>query len=283
MMTPMDAAEDQAKRWNSTAGRAWVEAQSMLDRLFKPIEDLLVDAVTSPSPQTVIDVGCGTGGTTVAIARRLDGKANCIGVDISEPMIEAARARAARAATPAAFIVADAQTYNFEPARADAICSRFGVMFFADPAAAFANLRRASHEDGRLFLIAWRGPADNPFMTTAENAAAPLLPNLPERKPDTPGQFAFANAQRVRAILETSGWVDVDIQPLDVACAMPASDLVSYVSRLGPVGTALQEVDETTRARVVDAVRPAFDGFVHAGEVRFNAACWIVTARNPVH
>ena len=273
----MDATEDQAKRWNSTAGRAWVESQELLDRVFKPIEALLVDAVISASPRAVLDIGCGTGGTTVAIARRLGDKTSCTGVDISEPMIEAARLRAAHDATPPTFIVADAQTYELEPARFDAICSRFGVMFFSDPVAAFANLRRAARDDGRLRFIAWRGPADNPFMTTAERAARPLL-DLPERKPDAPGQFAFASDRRVHAILEGSGWIDIEIRPSDVACAMRASDLVAYVSRLGPVGTALQEADEATRTRVLEVVRPAFDSYVHEGEVRFAAACWMVTA-----
>jgi SAM-dependent methyltransferase len=275
----LNAAEDQAKRWNSTAGRAWVDAQAQLDRLFKPLEDLLADAVSAHAPRDVLDVGCGTGGTTVAIARRLDTAASCTGVDISVPMIEAARARAERAATPVDFIVADAQTHDFEPARFEAIVSRFGVMFFSDPVAAFANLRRAARDGARLQVITWRGPADNPFMTTAERAAAPLLPNLPERKTDAPGQFAFANDRRVHAILDASGWAKVEIRPLDINCAMPASELVTYVSRMGPVGTALQETDEATRARVVDVVRPAFERFVRGDEVRFTAACWVVTAR----
>src|SRR5262249_36315153 len=128
----MNAAEDQAKRWNTTAGRAWVEAQALLDRVFAPLEALLVDAIASTSPREVLDVGCGTGGTTVAIAKRLGANTNCTGVDISEPMIDAARLRAARDHTPSAFIVADAQAHDFEPARFDAICSRFGVMFFSD-------------------------------------------------------------------------------------------------------------------------------------------------------
>jgi SAM-dependent methyltransferase len=274
----MEAAEEQAKRWNSTAGRAWVDAQALLDRVFSPLEVLLVDAAASQSPRELLDVGCGTGGTTVAMARRLGATANCTGIDISEPMIEAARARADREETPATFIVADAQTYDFSPKRFDAICSRFGVMFFADPVAAFANLRAAAHDDGRLLFIAWRGAADNPFMTTAEHAAAPLLPDLPERKPDVPGQFAFANDRRVHAILDASGWIDVEIQPCDAVCTMPEPDLVAYLSRLGPVGMALQDADTVTRARVVEAVRPAFDPYVHGDEVRFTAACWLVTA-----
>jgi len=278
----MNAAEDQAKRWN-TAGRAWVEAQALLDRLIKPLETLLVDAVTSRSPSEILDIGCGTGGTLVAVAQRLNAKVTCTGVDISEPMIEAARVRASRAGTAATFIVADAQTHEFAPARFDAICSRFGVMFFADPAAAFANLRRAARDDGRLTFIAWRSAADNPFMTAAEGAAAPLLPSLPERKPDEPGQFAFANDRRVRAILHESGWADVEIRPHDVICTMPESDLPVYLSRLGPVGMALHDADEVTRARVSEAVRPAFDPYVQGDEVRFTAACWLVTACSHRH
>ena len=116
-------------------------------------------------------------------------------------------------------------------------------------------------------------------MTTAERAAAPLLPNLPPRRPDGPGQFAFADDRRVRGILEESGWTDIDIRPIDVECTFPETDLVAYLTRLGPVGLILQEADERTRARVVDAVRPAFDPFVHGSDVRFTAACWMVEAR----
>lgn len=271
------AADEQRKRWNGPGGRAWVEAQASLDRIFEPLEALLVDAVAAHSPRHVLDVGCGTGGTTVAMARRLGTQASCTGVDISEPMIGAARARAEQQGTPATFVVADAQTHGFEPAQFDAIASRFGVMFFADPVAAFANLRRAARDGAHLLFIAWRDAADNPFMTTAERAAAPLL-SLPERKPDALGQFAFANDRRVHAILDASGWSDVEIRPLDVPCTMLESELVPYLLRLGPVGMALQDADADTRARVIEAVRPAFDPYVHGDEVRFTAACWMVTA-----
>jgi SAM-dependent methyltransferase len=277
------AAEEQQKRWNGPGGRAWVELQASLDRIFKPLEDLLVDAAAAQSPRTVLDVGCGTGGTTVALARRLGTNASCTGVDISEPMIEAARARAAQQETPATFIVADAQAHAFEPARFDAIVSRFGVMFFADPIAAFANLRRGAGDAAHLLFIAWRGAADNAFMTTAERAAAPLLPHLPERKPDAPGQFALADDRRVHAILDASGWTDVEIRPLDAPCTLPESELTAYLSRMGPVGMALQDADDASRDRVIETVRPAFDPYVHGDEVRFTAACWIVTARAGGH
>ena len=115
-------------------------------------------------------------------------------------------------------------------------------------------------------------------MTTAERAAAPFVPQLPVRKPDEPGQFAFADRNRVYSILEQSGWSDIDIQPLDVECALPARELDDYVTRLGPLGRVLEQQDARTRARIVDAVRTACDPYVHGSEVRFDAACWTIRA-----
>jgi ubiquinone/menaquinone biosynthesis C-methylase UbiE len=272
---------DQTERWNGATGCAWVEEQETVDRMYKPIEDLLVDAIVASAPRRVLDVGCGTGGTTVAVARRLGPNADCIGVDISEPMLGAARLRAERMATTARFIRADAQTYAFEPASVDAIMSRFGVMFFDDPVAAFANLRRAARAGADLRFVSWRAPDENPFMTTAERAAAPILPNVPPRVPDAPGQFGFADAKRVRRILDESGWTDIDFQPIDVECAFPETELTRYSMRFGPVGQLLSDTDESTRVRVVEAVRAAFEPYVRGADVRFVAACWMMAARAP--
>lgn len=268
--------DDQAARWKGPGGNAWVELQAVLDEMFKPFEDLLVDAVAAEHAGRVLDVGCGTGGITLAVARRLGPAGRSVGVDISEPVIAAARARAEEEGTPASFVVGDAQDHAFEPGTFDAVISRFGVMFFKDSVRAFANLRRAATDEALLRFIAWRGAAENPFMTTAERAAAPLLPDLPVRRPDEPGQFAFADPDRIRRILEESGWAGIDIRPIDVACALPESELVHYLTRLGPVGLALGGVDEQTRARVIDTVRAAFAPFVQGAEVRFTAACWLV-------
>ncbi|MGW2566406.1 class I SAM-dependent methyltransferase [Streptomyces sp. NPDC001537] len=273
------SGDDQAARWKGPGGNAWVELQAVLDEMFKPFEDLLVDAVAARSAHRVLDVGCGTGAVTLAVARRLGAAGRSVGVDISEPVITAARARAEREGTPASFVLGDAQDHAFEPAAFDAVISRFGVMFFKDSVRAFANLRRASADGALLRFIAWRGPAENPFMTTAERAAGPLLPDLPVRRPDEPGQFAFADPERVRRILTESGWRGIDIRPIDVSCALPESELVHYLTRLGPVGLALGGIDEQTRTRVIDTVRAAFDPFVQGTEVRFTAACWLVEAR----
>ena len=272
--------DEQTKRWNSAPGHAWVEMQTVLDETFTPLETLLVDAVAAASPARVLDVGCGTGATTLAVARRIAPTDGCIGVDISEPMIATARARAEREGVNVTFICANAQEHAFDSASVDMLISRFGVMFFDDPVRAFANLRRAARRGADLRFIVWRSAAENPFMTTAERTAAPLLPNLPPRKPDNaPGQFAFANAEHVAGILKQSGWTEIDIQSLDVVCTFPEQELVRYLTRLGPVGLALQDADDDTRARVIEAIRPSFDPFIDAANVRFVAACWMIGAR----
>ena len=270
--------EEQVKLWNGPAGAAWVEAQDSLDRMFRPFEDLLAAQVRATGASRILDVGCGTGITTLAAARQLGQQGQCTGVDVSEPMIALARARAARESSKASFIVADAQTHVFEAAF-DLVISRFGVMFFEDSTQAFANLHRATRAGGHLRCIAFRSAAENPFMTTAERAAAPLLPELPQRRADGPGQFAVADSQRVSGILEASGWADIRIEPIDVTCSMPEAELDQYLARLGPVGLALKNADEERRARVLSVVRAAFERYLAAGEIRFNAACWMLAAR----
>ncbi|MEU5700691.1 class I SAM-dependent methyltransferase [Streptomyces aurantiacus] len=282
-ITQRDEAE-QTARWNGAAGQAWVDTRAVLDELFKPFEKLLVDAVVTEHAQHVLDVGCGTGATTLAVARRLgaqgsDTQGRSVGVDLSEPMVMDARVRAEQEGSRASFVLADAQEHAFEPATFDMVISRFGVMFFNDSVKAFTNLRRAAREDAALRFIAWRGPAENPFMTTAERAAAPFMPDMPARRPDEPGQFAFADADRVRRVLEESGWAGIDIRPVDVTCALPERELVRYFTRLGPLGLVLREADERTRTHIIETVRAAFDPYTRGAEVRFTAACWTVGAR----
>jgi len=272
-------SDEQTAIWNGESGRTWVDAQELLDRLMLPMGETVVEAVAPGSAWRVLDVGCGTGATTLAAARRLGSAGAAIGVDISSPMIDAARARAEREASLATFVCADAQTHAFDSAGFDLILSRFGVMFFDDPPEAFANLQRAARDGAELRFIAWRGAGDNPFMTTAERAAAPLLPRVPGREPDAPGPFAFGDPERVRGILEASAWREVDVRPVDFDCTFPESQLVPYFTRFGPLGRVLHEADEPKRDQIIATVRRAFEPYVNGGEVRFTAACWLTSAR----
>ena len=274
-MTLQALFDEQSRLWNGAAGQAWVDSQALLDALFAPLESILLDGLQAH--ERVLDIGCGTGATTLAAARRQD--AGCLGVDVSAPMTALAQSRGEREGSRARFVCADAQSYPFEPASFDRLISRFGVMFFVDPQAAFANLRRAASDEAKLRLIVWRSAAENPFITTAERTAAPWLPQLPVRRPGAPGQFAFAEAQRVRELLVASGWQGVEIRPLDVPLSMPEAALVPYLSRLGPVGIALQELEEGARAVLVERLREAFAPFVRGERVAFVAACWLIEAQ----
>ena len=272
-------AKNPLELWDGPTGQAWVDNQELLNHLLQPFEDLLVDTPAATGAAQVLDIGCGTGSVARAITQRLGPDGRCIGVDISRPMTAAA---AAKTTDPRlSFVCADAQTYPFAPAGIDLFVSRFGVMFFDDPVRAFTNLRHSARADARLCAIAWRGAADNPFMTTAERAAAPLLPELPARKPDAPGQFAFADRARVQGILEDSGWRGIDIRAVDFECRFPEPALRLYLSRLGPVGRVLQEIDAARRERIIDVLRAAFEPYVRGAEVRFSAACWQILARAP--
>jgi SAM-dependent methyltransferase len=274
----MTATDEQKARWNGPAGEVWVENRDLLDATFRPFETILCDAVWAAGAHSVLDVGCGTGSTTLAIARAVAPGGEVVGADISEPMIAAARERAAAEGSAARFVVADAETHTFPPGAFEAFTSRFGVMFFNDPVRAFANLHGAAREGAATALIAWRSGADNPFMTAAERAAAPFLPDMPPRKAG-PGQFAFGDAAYVERILVEAGWRDVAITPLDVDCAFPAAALDHYVTRMGPIGMALREMDPAIRPPIIEAVRAAFAPYLAGDEVRFTAACWMIRAR----
>lgn len=268
--------KDQDAIWNGPAAQAWIDMQPTLDAMFEPFEQMLVDAVRAHGANHVLDLGCGTGATTVALQRALD-RGRCVGVDISRPMLAVARRRAAEQQLPAEFLVHDFEEAPLDGRTFDMAVSRFGAMFFTDPVRAFRNIESNLSDGGRMRLVAWRSPAENPFMTTAERAAAEILPDFP-RRPDGPGQFAFADPARVRAILVQSGWAEPAIEPIDVPCAFPAARLPDYVSRLGPLGQVLGQMEEPDRSDLVARVCEAFAPFRSGAEIRFNAACWLVDA-----
>jgi SAM-dependent methyltransferase len=275
-MDASSVSDEQKAMWNGPSGRAWIDGQEFLDRMFLPFEELLAREVSALKARRVLDVGCGTGATTLAAARA--GAERALGIDLSAPMIEVAQGRAAQENSTARFIAADAQTHDFGGEKFDLFISRFGVMFFGDPVTALANMRRAARPGAAMRFIVFRSVEENPFMTTAERAAAPLLPDIPARRPDGPGQFAFADSKRVTHILQASGWSGIDIRSIDVRCSFAEEHLDRYLTRLGPLGQALQKVEEALRTQVLSTVRAAFAPFIEQGEVRFNAACWMIRA-----
>lgn len=281
MEEPRTDPANSSPDWSSAAGNAWVGVQDLTDSVYEPFERLLTDEAARGPANRVLDVGCGTGVTTIAIARRLGPGAECTGVDVSEPMIEAARRRAEQAGLDVRFELANAQTHRFETGTFDLVVSRWGVMFFGDPVAAFANLREAAR-GGQLRSITWRSYVENPFMTVAEEAAAPLLEGFkPRRADEAPGQFGLADEKSTTEILESAGWREVELQPVDVTCRFPESELIRYFTGLGPLARHLDGLPESRiPADLVTTVRDAFSPYIRDGEVRFNAACWMIRANS---
>lgn len=270
---------DQKAYWNGHGGQVWVQTQDLLDRLFTPFEARLCEAAQTANARNILDIGCGTGRTTLATADAIrEQNGQCTGIDLSGPMIDAAQNRPTTRSAKPRFINDDAQTYTFEPKTYDMLISRFGVMFFSDPVAAMRNLHEAATANASLYFIVWRSPAENPFMTTAEEAAAPFLPDMPKRDTDAPGQFAFADDKKVRNILTQSGWTNINIEPIDIACELTEADLQTYITHLGPLGAHLPNMKKEKQAHIVQTVRAAFDPFVENAVARFIAACWVIRA-----
>ncbi|MBS0364135.1 MAG: methyltransferase domain-containing protein [Proteobacteria bacterium] len=272
--------QGQAQYWNADNGAIWVRLQPVLDAMFQPIADEVVRLGFPGEGGRVLDIGCGAGGVTLAMARQVGPAGGCLGVDISAPLVEAATARAkAEGLASARFALGDAQTFAFEAAAFDAAVSRFGVMFFDDPAAAFGNIRRAVRPGGRLAFAAWRGPDENPFMTTGARIARTFNPDLRRYEPDAPGQFGLAREARILEVLSAAGWSDIETQAWDAPGVLPESQLASFVTQVGATGETFRMLPEAQRAEAAQAIVAAYAPFVREGAARFDMACWLVTAK----
>lgn len=265
----------QATYWNESAGPTWAELQAPLDRQLAPLGERAMSELDLGAGRRVLDVGCGAGETTLALSAA---GAEALGVDISETLLEVARRRSADDAR-VAFLAADAQTHRFEPASFDAAFSRFGVMFFADPPAAFANIRRAMKPGGRLSFVCWRTPGENPIMILPMQAAlAHVEAPPPPPEPGAPGPFAFADPERVKAILSAAGFSDIAVTPHEAAIG--PGDLETTLAlalRVGPLGALLRE-NPDKREAVIEAVRAALAPHDGPDGVKLGSATWIVTA-----
>ena len=210
---------------------------------------------------------------------RIGGGAEVLGADISEPMIAAAKENAKGRDVGARFMVADAQTHDFAGSAFELLVSRFGVMFFPDPVAAFSNLRGAMADGGAMRVFTWRHPRDNAFMTTAGRAAREFVPDMPKFDPEAPGQFGLCEEERINRVLGESGWREISAEPFDFECVMPKAELIPFFTTRGPLGQAFPEMDPKTQNDVVVRLTDAFAEFVHGDEVRYTAATWAISAR----
>jgi SAM-dependent methyltransferase len=281
-MTPAQAFnEEQRTRWNGPEGEFWVSQQERLDRMLAPVTGPLLAFAAPRMGSTVIDVGCGCGATTVEFARAVGSSGRVIGIDISEPMLARARQRLQHYAETT-YIAGDAAELPLGDPGAELIVSRFGVMFFGDPVAAFANLRTGLAPGGRLRFACWRPLDENPWLAIPLHAVYEHAPHLPKADPEEPGPFSFADTSRVTRILTAAGFTTPSFTALNVQLNIAAGgtigDAAHQISQMGPPKRALADQPDDIRAAAIESIRRALAPYDGPTGVRLPGAVWLVAA-----
>ena len=280
------ANADMSEFWNGDGGEKWVRFQERMDAGLIPFGNKAM-AVAEVSPgEVVIDVGCGCGDTTLELARRAGPQGRVLGVDISKPILARAQARLDVAAEQnITFEQGDAQIHRFAPATADVVFSRFGIMFFDDPAAAFGNLRRGMKPGGRVTFICWRPAQDNEWIGLSLGVVAKHVPLPLPPGPEDPGPMSFGDPDRVRRVLTSAGLSDIAIERSNMPFRIGGNrtEAVEFLTQLGPAGGAIAQAntDDGTKTRIAADMREALAPYDTGQGVVIGAATWIVTARNP--
>ena len=280
-LDPAGPNAEQITYWNEQGGPRWVRLQEQLDQQLASFGHVVMDRLVIAPGERVLDVGTGCGETALELGRRVGGKGSVVGADISTIMLERARERGA-ATKNVEFIIADAQTHAFPPASFDVVFSRFGVMFFQDPRAAFVNLKSALAPGGRLGFHCWKSLPENPWMTVPLFAALQHVPPPTPPPPDAPGPFAFADADRVRGILDGAGFAEIDFESRNDTMGVGSGTLdeaVDFALQMGPASIAIREASPATIAKVRASVGEALAPYKTADGVRLATSSWVVTAR----
>jgi ubiquinone/menaquinone biosynthesis C-methylase UbiE len=276
---------EQREQWNGTTGDTWTMFQDSLDKMMTPVTDALFAAIAPQPGERILDVGCGCGPTTIRLARAVAPGGEITGLDISGVLLKSARERAAAQGANATFIEADASTYDFGAKKGsyDKIVSRFGVMFFADPVAAFQNLRTALKPGGKLIFACWRAMGENRWMNEMVEEAAKLLPMpaMPRPTGYVPGPFAFEDEAFLRGMLKDAGFTTEEITPLSPKLKMPGDtvdEAIAFTSRVGPMAGLMREADDETKAKVEALIKSSIEARFAKGNPPQDAACWLVRA-----
>ncbi len=273
---------DQAEFWSSMAS-TWAEMDPRLERTAGDPGRMAMDRLQARPGDRLLDLGCGTGPTTVELAARVNPGGSVVGVDIAEAMLVRARQRAAeQGADNVEFLHADVQAHDFGPEPYDGAFSRFGVMFYADPLEAFTNIRRALRAGGRLSFACWQSPPVNEWMSVPASAVMAVTGTPPPRpQPGEPGPFSLCDAERVRSILGGAGFADIDVTPHDdhvTAGEEEIPDFAAAAMRTGAAREILKDADDATREKAYDAIIDALRNKTESGQVRLRRGVLLVTA-----
>jgi len=271
----------QIEYWNGRVGERWARRFARIDENLQKITPRVLAFAGARPGEHVLDLGCGAGTTTLAFAQAVAPGGKVTAIDISEPLLGVAKARAAEAKADIVFHLADASAFDFAP-EFELIFSRFGAMFFADPVAGYANLRKGLTPGGRLRFICWRALKENLWASAPFKAAEHLLPPQEPSDPHAPGPYAFADPARVEKILSDAGYRDVKIEPLDSTMYMgaDADEAAAEALAVGPLAFAARELDDATRETIRVTVAKAVEQYKTAEGITPSAACWLVGAEN---
>ena len=285
MAEDMGANAAQREYWNTVAGPRWVGLEGFVERRMRAVNNILLRYSGVRAGETALEIGCGTGAFTVPLAMAVGEHGAVLGVDISAPMLAGAKRRLAEARLEnVCLIEADAQTHRFEPRRFDLVASRFGVMFFADPAAAFSNLNRAARRGGRLCIACWGSLADNRHWLIPYEVALTRLGPPEPTSPRAPGPMAFADPDYVRSFLGAAGFAEIAIEREHppISASAPAEE-AEYACRMGPVARLLDEKrpDDATRNLIRREIEDAFAAHFRHGDTNLPSTVLLVSARRP--
>jgi len=284
-MTPAQTWNDnQRALWNGPDAEFWVREQERMDRTLAPVTGPLISFAAPVAGSTVIDVGCGCGATTIELARAVGPVGRVVGLDVSEGMLSLARERLHEFGN-ATCLLGDAAELALGEIGAELLVSRFGVMFFGDPVAAFANLRTALIPGGRLRFACWRPIGENPWLQVPLHAVYEHVPRMPKPDPEEPGPFSFGDTARVEGILKGAGFTALSFTPLDVQIDLAPGgtleDAAFQSSSVGPAKRALKEQPDHVRAAAVESIRRALAPYVSSSGVKLAGAVWLVAADRP--
>lgn len=267
---------EQIEFWNSEVADVWVDQQQVMDATLQPISDILLHRAAGELNERALDVGCGCGDTSLALSKL---GLSVTGVDVSESMLQHARSRVSEKAD-LNFIKADAATYQFnEPF--DLLLSRFGIMFFDKPLAAFQNLRAAMKPEGRMSFVCWQSPKLNHWVSLPMMAVKDLLPEAEAPDPLAPGPFAFADPERIRKTLSGASWKDIEIEDIrwSIKIGRNVDEAVQFVLKIGPLARALRELPAHATEEVQKRVRTTMENKAQSDGVLLEAASWLVSAK----
>lgn len=277
--------QDQKNYWSTGPGQSWIAKDAILTKLMRPVTLGLVARAQVSQTDRVLDVGCGTGSTSVEFSKATGGRGRVVGTDISEPFLDQARANAQNSkAHNVTFTLADAQTYDFPEAGFDHLVSRFGVMFFADPVAAFSNLRRALAPGSRVTMACWGPAALNPWFKVPRDVAISHLGKVADANPRAPGPMAFADKSYVMDVLQSAGFTRVhgELAQVDLCPPDNVGEAARLATELGPAVRVIKELDGTPDdvQAITSDIKTAFQRFMTTDGMRVPAAVWYYSAVN---